>query len=256
MKLELEKFATPKYPLRASRLQDFLRCPWRVTLVTFGADDPSGEAADTGSACHKAVATWHKTGGDAAAAVAAMREHLAEYPQADMQTAASLFLAYATDIGNNHVDLVLCEEEVTFTLEAPEGPPITIVGHVDQVRRSTTGKLTVWDLKTSKKMPHEVLWSTCVQGAAYCMGAMEKLGEPVYPGGIIMPRRSPMHIPFTWEFTDLERILQPLVYQVMLIRKGIVTHIPDSENCRWCHTGGPDSCLPQLRYHLPVLGNT
>ena len=85
------------------------------------------------------------------------------------------------------------------------------------------------------------------------MAASQKLGEPVHPGGIIMPRRSPMHIPFTWTRNDIDRILDPIRHHVALVRKGIVSHVPESDRCKWCHTGGPDVCLPQLRYQLPVL---
>ncbi len=254
--MKLEAFATPEFPLRASRLEKFLSCNWRVVLLTFGAEDKAGEAADTGSAVHAACGTWHKTGENAAAAVEAMRTRLSEYPRADLPQAAALFLAYAADPRNIGVDLVLNEQEVTFQIrpakEDPTGAPITIVGTTDQVRR-TNGVLSVWDIKTSKKMPHEVLWSTCVQAAAYCEGAEKKLGEPVHPGGIIMPRRSPMHIPFTFTRDDVARILDPVRHHVALVRRGIVSHVPEDSRCKWCHTGGPDVCLPQLRYHLPVL---
>ena len=254
--MKLELFATPNFPLRASHLEKFLSCNWREVLLVFGAVDSSGEAADIGSAVHAAIDTWHKTEQNAAAAVEAMRTRLNEYPKADLPQAAALFLAYAADPSNISADIVLGETEVTFEIspspEDPTGTPITIVGHTDQVRREV-GVLKVWDVKTSKKMPHEVLWSTCVQGAAYCAGATKLLGETVHPGGIIMPRRSPMHIPFTWTVNDIDRILDPIRHHVALVRKGIVSHVPEADRCKWCHTGGPDVCLPQLRYHLPMV---
>lgn len=251
MKLQLSLFATPQFPLRASHLQNLLSCPWREVMIVFGATDQSGQAADTGSAVHAACDTWHKNGGYAADAVDAMRRRLIEYPLADLPEAGGLFLAYALDPRNNNVDLALGETEVTFTLEAPEGPPITIVGHVDQVRREQ-GILYIHDIKTSKKSPVVVLAATRVQAAAYCKGASALLGEPVHPGGIIMPRRSPMHFPFPWTIDDVDAILAPVIDAVTHIRKGDVKHIPH-DGCFWCHTGGPEHCEPQLRYYLPMV---
>ncbi len=185
-----------------------------------------------------------------------MRTRLNEYPKANLPQAAALFLAYAADPRNIGADVVLGETEVTFEIHSapqdPTGAPIVIVGHQDQVRRANR-RLEVWDVKTSKKMPHEVLWSTCLQAAAYCKGSTKLLGEIVHPGGIIMPCRSPMHIPFTWTYEDVDRILDPVRHHVALVRSGILSHVPEADRCKWCHTGGPDVCLPQLRYHLPMV---
>lgn len=254
--MEITKFATSEFPLRASRLEKFLACNWRVVMLTFGDNDPAGEAADTGSAVHAAVDTWHKTGLDAAAAVEAMRARLSEYPKADLPTAAQLFLAYTADLRNIGAEIVQGECEVPFEIAAspqdPTGAPIVIIGHVDQVRREN-GLLRVWDIKTSKKAPHEVLWGACIQAAAYCKGSEQLLGELVHPGGVIMPRRSPMHIPFTWTRDDVDRILDPIRHHVALVRAGHVAHVPEADRCKWCHSGGPDVCLPRLRWELPLL---
>ncbi len=55
--MKLEAFATAEFPLRASRLEKFLSCNWRVVLLTYGGVDQAGEAADIGSAVHAAVDT-------------------------------------------------------------------------------------------------------------------------------------------------------------------------------------------------------
>ncbi len=252
--IDMAKFATKDYPLRASRIQSFVICPWRIVLLTLTNDqDKAGEPADTGSATHAAVATWHKNGGDAASAVEAMRTRIAEYPLADLKTAGELFCNYIVQPANRSAELVLVEAEVTFSLpcaeDDPTGEAVTVLGHLDQVRRER-GMLKLWDIKTSKKMPHEVLWGAEMQAAAYCLGATQLLGETVHPGGIIMPRRDPMHIPFLWAHTDIPRILEPLVRLVAEVRKGNVWHVSGNENCKWCHTGGPDQCFPRLKLEV------
>lgn len=253
--MDFAKFGTPGFELRPSRLGKMLVCPWRVALVTMGDEDKAGAAADTGSATHKAVAIWHR-GGDHAAAVRGMGEARAEYPLADLQTAAALFLAYAADPRSASPELALLEQQLSWTIPAaeddPTGAPIAMLGTPDQVRREN-GALRLWDLKTSSRMPAEVLWDSTLQAAAYCLGAEQALGEPVHPGGVIMPKRSPMYIPFVWGRDDVLRILQPVRDVVALVRRGKVWHNPTGDGCKWCHTGGPDDCLPRLRIELPII---
>lgn len=251
--MDFASFATPDAPLRMSHVGRFLECPWsEVMLVIGGAGGRAGEAADTGSATHTAVAHWHRTG-DAAGAVAAMREGLPAYPAADMKLAASLFLAYTLDPGNVGCELVLVEHELTVDLAPhpsdPTGAPVRLLGHVDQVRR-VRGRLEVWDLKTTSKPPYDALCSSQHQAAAYCLGAAALLGEPVHPGGLVLPRRQPMHVPFVWGLHDVPYILAPLVAAVAAVRRGDVHHSPGVPRCNWCHANGPDACLPLLRLEV------
>lgn len=226
------------------------------------SEGESGEAADTGSACHAAVATFHRKKG-VAEALQIMREKLKEYPRADLQDAANMFLAYSSDPRNATADVVLVEQPIAFSIQAsdqdPTGAPIEVIGTLDQVRREN-GRLKLWDTKTSKKDPNELLLMHRMQGAAYCVGATVLLGEPVHPGGIICPRKyksgsvatSPVFWHFPWSLEDTQYILEPLRDTVANIRAGRVTHVANSD-CTWCAARTPDLCLPQLKKALPLL---
>lgn len=253
----LARFATADFPLHPSGFKGLMLCPWRVALryLEQPADD-SGAAADTGSATHKAIAEWHR-GSDPAASIAAMMGAVADYPQADLRDAAGLFLAYAADKRNQEAEVILVEASLSFEIAAspcdPTGEPIVVEATVDQVRREKGHKRPkVWDVKTSKKDAISQLWLATMQLAGYCVGAAKLLGEPVDPGGIIMPRKykadgsGPAFWHATWEWEDLEQILMPIRLRVSEVRRGILYHNPTDE-CTWCHAKMPDLCLPKLR---------
>lgn len=217
-----------------------------------GGSGDSGEAADTGSAMHKAIALLHK-GNSVATSLVGMQERITEYPLADLQDAAAMFLQYSADPRNINADIVLVEEKVEFLIapspEDPTGAPIRVEGTLDQVRREN-GKLRLWDPKSSKKEPVSLLHAHMYQLAGYCIGASMKLGETVHPGGLILTRmyakqRNP-HWQVTWTFDDIEQILDPLRHVVGLIRSGRPYHVPN-ENCQWCPQKSPDLCLEPLK---------
>jgi hypothetical protein len=251
---DLKLFGTEVYPLHASGLRTLLDCPWRCVLDYL--EEPEGEggiAGDTGSATHVAVAEFHR-GRDISACIEAMSADLARYPRADLVDAAGLFLKYASDI-RNRVRVVLVEHRVAFTISpAPEDEtqaPIQVVGTLDQVR-DIDGRLSLWDLKTSKRDPMELLGLYTFQIAAYCIGASLFLERPVHPGGIILPRKytkdtssSPAHWHYPWKLEDIEHILRGVRHTVARIRAGDLWHKP-SADCMWCSQKSPDFCLPKL----------
>jgi len=210
-------------------------------------DDEGGKAGDTGSATHVAVAEFHR-GKGGAECLAAMQSRIAEYPKADLQDAAGMFLKYASDPVNRDATVVLVEEAVRFRIKAhesdPTGAEIEVEGRVDQVRQER-GSDYVWDLKTSKKDPTTVLAATVHQMAGYCIGASIKLGRPVHPGGVIMPRQKNMMHHYPWRFQDIEQILLGVRVAVANIRRGILWHVPN-DGCIWCAAKSPDACLPVL----------
>lgn len=224
-------------------------------------DDGGGAAADTGSAMHKAAAEFHRGKGEADA-IAAMSEGIGDYPLADLADAAKLFLHYVNDPRNRTAKVILVEHPIAFSIApAPEdktGAQIEVIGRVDQVRQHEDGRKRVWDIKTSKKDPNEILNSTFYQMAAYCVGAATHLGERVDPGGIIMPRRYPnnAHFSYPWTFDDLEQIMLAVRHAVASVRNGHVWHVPNKD-CNWCVLRSPDLCLPKLKEHrrtsLPLL---
>jgi hypothetical protein len=224
-------------------------------------DDEGSEAGDTGSAMHKAIETLHK-GADIAACIAKMSSDIAEYPKADLQDAANMFLLYSQDNRNRTAQVVLSEKEVNFQIAAakhdPTQAPIEIVGTLDQVRR-VNGRLELWDAKSSKKQPIVQVRNYRLQIAAYCIGASFALNEPVHPGGIICTRKygkSPStdpvfwHMPFSIE--QIELILEPVRNRVAEIRSGNITHLAN-DDCDWCVARTPDLCVPKLQETLALI---
>lgn len=211
-------------------------------------DGESGEAADTGSAVHRGVEAMLKDRKEVATCIQIMEAERHQYPLANLQEAAGLFLKIAANPPQGEV--VLCEQEIRFEIACDEtdktGQAIVVEGTVDLVMRYG-GILKMWDTKTSVRQPVDILRETMHQAACYCIGASILLNEQVNPGGIIMPRQNHMHIPFTWKFQDIEYILAPLRRTVAAIRNGAVDFVAGADNCKWCHAGGPDLCIPKKR---------
>jgi|HubBroStandDraft_2_1064218.scaffolds.fasta_scaffold81007_2 RecB family exonuclease len=256
---DLTEYATEEYPLHPSGMQALLVCSWRMaSLHMLPVADEGGVAGDTGSAVHKAAAAFHG-GKGVADALAVMQACTSEYAKADLQDAAGLFLRYASDARNIGATVVLVEAPIAFSIApAPEDrtqKAVSVIGTVDQVRQHPDGRLRVWDIKTSKKDPAEVLNGTVYQMAAYCVGASAKLGKRVDPGGVIMPRRytadasnSPVFWAYPWTYDDLETIMEAVRHAVAAVRNGHLAHMPN-DGCRWCHHRSPDLCLPKLKQY-------
>lgn len=255
---DLALFATDAYPLHPSGMRLVMTCPWRIAMqYLYGSSDEGGVAGDTGSAMHKAAHALH-TGKEVAEAIEVMGGNLAKYPRADLMDAADMFLKYASDSRNRTAKVVEAELPIAFQIEpAPEDhtqAPIQVIGTLDQIREHA-GRLWLWDIKTSKKPPREILDETLIQAAAYCIGGTIKLGREIHPGGIIVPRqygamanvdKAPVHWQFPWKFTDLEQILYGVRVQVANIRAGKIWHVPNP-GCVWCEARTPDNCLPRLQ---------
>lgn len=259
----MSQFGTDVCPLHCSGLQALVRCPWRTTMhYLFEADGEGGVAGDTGSAMHRAAAAMHK-GSNAAESLEVMHGMLHEYPRADLQDAAAMFLSYAADDRNRTAEFLLIEKQIAFSIapaeDDPTGSPISVVGTLDQVRLMN-GVPRLWDIKTSKKDPLLLLRRHQMQLAAYCVGATVLLGRTVQPGGVLCPRRyksanptsSPVFYHATWTFDDAARILEPVRRVVRDIRAGRVYHVPN-EDCDWCVGRSPDICLPKLKAYLQPL---
>lgn len=252
--MDLRKFATEKVPLHASGVGALLACPWRVVMEMYAeGEGDSGAAADTGSAMHRAAAEFHR-GKEVAACLEVMRGYNHLYPKADLVDAATMFLTYARD-PRNRVPTVLVEQQIDFGIKAHASDPtqedISVTGTVDQVREENS-RCAVWDIKTSKRDPLEILHESMFQAACYCIGASILLGREVHPGGIIMPRRyrsdatGPTHWPFVWKLSDIPAILEPVRLVVAAVRRGEVWHTPNA-NCKWCIAKSPDFCFPKLK---------
>lgn len=254
---DLALFATEDYPLHPSGMRLVMTCPWRISMLyLYGSSDTGGPAGDTGSAMHKAAHAFH-TGKEVAESIEIMGDNLSKYPKADLMDAADMFLKYASDPRNRDAKVVAAELPISFQIApAPEDhtqAPIQIIGTLDQIREEH-GRLRLWDIKTSKKPPRDILDETLIQAAGYCVGGTIALGRDVHPGGIIVPRqygvmanvgKAPVHWHFPWKFVDLEQILFGIRVQVANIRAGKIWHVPNPD-CKWCEAQSPDNCLPKL----------
>lgn len=229
-------------------------------MFLFEPTDEGGPAANTGSAVHVAAHALH-TGKGVAEALAVMQAKLNEYPRADMMDAADLFLKYAGDARNRGATVVLGEQPIAFQIapskEDPTQEPLVFVGTLDQVREAD-GQLRVYDLKTSKKDPTELLHEHTYQMAAYCVGASVLLKREVHPGALILVRKykangeGPVFWHYPWKFSDCVKILDVVRHRVAEIRRGILYHNPNESYCRWCHQRTPDLCLPKLQEELKL----
>lgn len=242
-------------------------------FIIEGLLETSGPAADTGSATHKAVETWHQNGQDHAAAIGKMHADTARYPLADLPEAAALFLRYSADPRNikakfaQHNGKTVIETKIAIELApAPNDPTkekIVIIGTLDQLRLDEYGRKKLYDLKTSKRPGNVLLREHQYQIAAYVKGAAKLLGERVDPGSLICPRQyndstrlaqsAPpgVFFPFAWTFDDVDRILDGLRYVVAAIRSGVSWFNP-GEYCDYCHFKSPDFCMPQHKRSLPL----
>lgn len=220
-------------------------------------DGDSNEAADTGSATHEAVHTWHQTK-DAAAAIDSMRVNLNRYPRADLNEAAAMFLHYSQDQRNIEARVEASERKISFGIEAapddPTGRPIIIVGTLDQVRR-VDGVLKLYDVKTSKKPGWVLMQSHMWQIMAYCVGATRVLGEPVHPGALIRPRAYPsqagVYFNYAISLADCLAAMDGFRYMVSAIRAGRPLPSP-GEWCEWCHLKTFDECVPRYTNFINI----
>lgn len=266
---DLSLFGTDEFPLRCSSLGAMVACPWRYAMQFLfdQGESEAGPAADTGSAAHAAVAAWHTNDKDATAAVRSMVDRGNEYPLADLDEAAAMFLLYSRDPRNAGATVVAVEQDVSFVLppcpsdETKKG--IVVWGTVDQVRLGSDGRLCVYDLKTSKKSGLVLMQEHQYQVAAYCVGASRRLGKPVHPGALICPRHYQVKRPpetepdgvffeYAWSLEDCIAILLGVRHVVAAIRRGDVHH-QAGESCRWCPSRTPDVCVPKLRSVLDPL---
>jgi hypothetical protein len=212
-------------------------------------DSASSKSADTGSAVHKAVSTWHDTL-SVTASLAAMKGGVSEYMQADLHDAELSFRPYAADPRN----AIKCETEKKVTLTLPAWPgddcgPIYVRGTLDQIRDGR-----VWDVKTGKALTGwDMVHEHAMQLSAYTLAA------GLEPGGFIRtygyrvrgagrPEDKPDGVFWEspWTQADCVSLLDAVRIAVAHIRAGDISLGPGS-HCGYCPARGLDNCLPLLR---------
>lgn len=250
------EIGTPALPLRASKLAALVRCPWSGLMMLLGEESGGGKAADTGSAVHFAARAWHTVANkDTAKALKIMQMGIANYPFADLDTAADHFQGYAADPRNQEATCLFVEEKIQVTLppaeDDPTGQEIVIFGTLDQLRIDPASNvLTVVDIKTGRPDGLEMIAEHCLQLCAYQLGAAAKLSRPVLNAVILRTqdylKRSPGRVfyPGSWRFSHCRPMLDCVRAVVAQLRRGRVHVAPSADACRWCI--GVANCVPAL----------
>ena len=244
-------YAGPNDRLRSSSLSTLGRCAG-LHLAQRESDEP-GAAADTGSVVGRGAQLWHEgaTLGDAVAQVE--RESATKFPLARLEEATETIRRYTQDERNAPTAAFHCELEIDLVLpcwhDDPTGEAIHIRGHLDQIRRGQDGRLYVWDLKNGKPTGFDMVHGYAWQLASYALGATQKLGQVVLPGGIVRtqgytvkgdPSVANVFYETPWSHEQCKAMLDNVAYLVMLIRRGDVLRTPGA-HCGWCSLS-PATC--------------
>lgn len=287
MNVKLSEFGGPKYPLRPSALAWLGRCPVQAVLAMMSGDDEGGEAAQTGSLTHAAVAAFHLEPDVAkriGAAAAAMKATAPKFPLADLNEARLYFEPYAADPRNQRAVFAAAPKdyrrkdgtwlrkgqpaiEVPVSLELephrldPTGLPILINGTLDQIR-IVDAEEAVDDLKTGKALSGlEMLHDYALQQAAYVLAARASGFPNAGPGRIIraygyrtrgamLPSPDGVFWHHAWDVAGAEALMARVQLMVALIRQGEIDFGPGTHCARYCPQKGLDACMPLARRNL------
>ncbi len=253
----MRNFGTANHPLRVSQLPYLVLCTWRAVALELGITtrEPSGKAADTGTAAHLGIATWHLNGKKLADAVAAMRAASAGFPLADLDEAERFVTRYTDDPRNQEAEVVAVEQKVEVEIDPrfTSGPPIVIQGTCDQIRR-VGGRLQVWDVKTGNRDALYFQNRHALQLAAYTLAVSRMYVETVDPGGYVrikgyftrgasLPSPDGVFVPA--DIADPDALLDAVRWAVCAIREGYYVPTP-GEHCADCPLTSNSFCVPML----------
>lgn len=235
--------ATIDNPLRASKVSQFISCPMSVIL---SEEQEGGQAAQTGSLIHAAIAEYHTAGGEQGERVERAKKALERarqsFPKADEGEAWDIVKRYVADKANQEAKTPWVEQRVTLVLDGD----IHIRGTLDQIRDD--GRLTVWDIKTgSYHTSDESLLLYTTQLAVYTLAARQTLDPSIEPGGIIYTpaykkSRSRVFLTSTLTVGQCEDIVSFLIPIVRAIRAGSRIYRPSLESCKFCRVGPWPKC--------------
>ena len=257
------EIGTQGFPLRVSSLPMLVKCPARIAIQMIeNPERTSGPAADTGTAAHFAISSYHK-GMIPDAAIAAMRSSVSAFPLADLDEAEEFARRYFRDPRNSQeaVDPEKCEVQIAFRLPPhptdPTGKEIFFQGTSDQVRTASNGIAEVWDYKTGKDEGSVLVAEHLFQLAGYSRGAQETLGVTIGDSGIIRargyfrrdratPESEPPGVFFhsCLDHQQIEALLWRVRATVAAIRRGEAWFGP-SAACNHCPYEGTSVCVPR-----------
>jgi hypothetical protein len=257
-------FGSRKYPLRPSKLIQFVRCPMSAFLSMTDDEGVGGQAADTGNLVHAAAAVYHRLKADGVSDAKRLEAGLAEldaarekFPAGDAAKAAAIFRSYAADPENSQAETPWVEEKVRIELAPaphdPTGEPVVIVGTLDQVRRHPNRRMKVHDIKTgSGKDATETVAEYLVQQAAYTLAARECLDGSIESGSIIYTPgyekpRGRRHLPLNLSVEQCRLLLVPVVYAIAEIRRGVPAFRPGADSCKYCPVRPYTNCLSMFQ---------
>ncbi len=262
-------FATAAKPIRMSRLPSIVLCTWKAAAEELAMIDrgESGRAADTGSAAHLAIATWHQNGGKLADALDAMRAASAAFPLFDPKDAEMFVRPYTLDPRNRDAEIEAIEQKVTLRLEPKyiEGSEIVVTGTLDQIRvNQQTGDREVWDIKSGDRSGQYFQNHYALQLAGYTVAASQcsddwrnisELYPRVAAGGYIrlkgyrtrgakMPDPDGVFVP--GDIPDPDALLDAVRWAVCMIRSGYYVATP-GVHCENCSFASHSFCVPKLK---------
>lgn len=250
--ISLENIGSELLPLRCSALPKLMQCPMSVAMEMLQiVDNTSGEAADTGSAMHKAAFHFH-SGKGVSDAIRGMRAAVNDYTFADLDKAETMFRAYAAD-ARNQVAVPYLEQRVKLTVPADKadktGKPIVIHGTLDQVRFEGSYKL--WDIKTGSPEGNDMVNDHAYQLAGYWLATEATLGIRITGAGVIRVKdyirpRGGKQGPVFWE-TVLDRatceaLMCNVARTVGMVRNNQVNSNPGRQ-CNWCPLLNVSTCV-------------
>lgn len=260
--MKLSQLGTREYPIRASALTRLCECPGFLLMqddrFAF-ADDSVGPAAHTGTAIGRMVELYH-LGFEIRDAIDQTRHESTDsdrpFDRARWEDAEFWFRRYTDDPRNPRECVVVesMEADLEVVLEPadddPTGQPIVISGHPDQIREDDRGRWWLWDLKSGRAAGGQMLYEYAWQLAAYVIGASQRWGRKVRPGGIIRLRGYNVggpagerdvfwHAPYKYE--DCESMMVDVAEHVALLRSGRLILTPGLY-CQWCPGAGPQNC--------------
>jgi hypothetical protein len=265
----LTLFGSKQAPLRCSGLDGLNRCPMKHVLTYLGeAADAPGEAAETGSVAHAAIAAYHRAPDHregVEAGLAAIRDAcLDRFRRASPEDAARHFADYAADPRHSAAEVVAIERAVRLVLPPAESDPtgreVVIEGTLDQVRRHE-GRLLVFDVKTGATPGWQMLHDHLFQVVAYAAAATAGLGEPVEPGYLIRtqgyrkkgirPADAPEGVFWPFGLTpDHCRVYLDQVRELVgQVRAGAVRFGP-GPHCTYCPLGGIWGCTARAEKYF------